>query len=35
LDDLPDPELLAQDIVENLEAGIESFKEICGALGKV
>jgi len=34
LDDLPDPEELALDIVENLEAGIESFKEICGALGR-
>lgn len=34
LDDLPDPDELALDIVENLEAGIESFKEICGALGR-
>jgi type I restriction enzyme M protein len=28
LDDLPDPDILAADIVENLEAGIESFKSI-------
>lgn len=28
LDNLPDPDLLANDIIENLEAGIESFKEI-------
>jgi len=25
---LPDPDVLANDIIENLEAGIESFKEI-------
>jgi type I restriction enzyme M protein len=28
LDNLPDPDVLASDIIENLEAGIESFKEI-------
>ena len=28
LDNLPDPDVLANDIIENLEAGIESFKEI-------
>lgn len=28
LDNLPDPDVLAIDIVENLEAGLESFKEI-------
>ena len=28
LDNLTDPDLLANDIIENLEAGIESFKEI-------
>jgi type I restriction enzyme M protein len=32
LDDLPAPEVLAREIVENIEAGLESFKEICGAL---
>jgi len=28
LDNLPDPEVLATEIVENLEAGLESFREI-------
>jgi type I restriction enzyme M protein len=28
LDNLPDPDVLANDIIENLEAGILSFKEI-------
>lgn len=28
LDNLPDPDVLANDIIENLESGIESFKEI-------
>ena len=28
LDNLPDPDVLANNIIENLEAGIESFKEI-------
>ena len=28
LDNLPDPDLLANEIIENLEAGIESFREI-------
>ena len=28
LDNLPDPEELAEDIIENLEAGLESFREI-------
>jgi type I restriction enzyme M protein len=28
LDNLPDPDILANEIIENLEAGIESFKEI-------
>jgi len=35
LDNLPDPDLLANDIIENLEAGIESFKEIYEALSTV
>ncbi len=30
LDNLPDPDVLANDIIENLEAGIESFREIYG-----
>ena len=32
LDNLPDPDVLATEIIENLEAGIESFKEIMVAL---
>ena len=34
LDNLPDPDELALEIVENLEAGLLSFKEIIAALGK-
>ena len=34
LDNLPDPDELAEDIVENLEAGIESFRAIIAALKK-
>jgi type I restriction enzyme M protein len=32
LDNLPDPDELANEIVENLEAGLESFREIIVAL---
>ena len=32
LDNLPDPDVLAQEIVENLEAGLESFKAIINGL---
>jgi len=32
LDNLPVPDVLAGDIIENLEAGIDSFKEIYEAL---
>ena len=28
LDNLPDPDVLAEDIIENLETGLESFREI-------
>jgi len=28
LDNLPDPDTIASEIVENLEAGLESFREI-------
>jgi type I restriction enzyme M protein len=28
LDNLPGPETIAEDIIENLEAGLESFREI-------
>ncbi|WP_226805446.1 SAM-dependent methyltransferase [Agriterribacter humi] len=34
LDNLPDPDELAEEIVENLEAGIESFRTIIAALKK-
>jgi type I restriction enzyme M protein len=33
LDNLPDPDVLAAEIVENLEAGLENFRAIIGALG--
>jgi type I restriction enzyme M protein len=32
LDNLPDPDELAQEIVENLEAGLESFREVLKGL---
>ena len=32
LDNLPDPDILANEIIENLEAGLESFKEIMDTL---
>lgn len=32
LDNLPDPDVLALEIVENLEAGLESFKAIIASL---
>lgn len=32
LDNLPDPEVLAEDIIENLEAGLESFRGIIASL---
>jgi type I restriction enzyme M protein len=28
LDNLPDPDVLANEIIENIEAGLNSFKEI-------
>jgi type I restriction enzyme M protein len=34
LDNLPDPDVLAEDIVENLEAGLESFRTIILSLNK-
>lgn len=34
LDNLPDPEVIATDIIENLEASLESFREIMNALNK-
>ena len=32
LDNLPDPDVLAMEIIENLEAGLNSFREVAGAL---
>jgi len=32
LDNLPEPDQLAEEIIENLEAGLNSFREILGAL---
>ena len=32
LDNLPDPDVLALEIVENLEAGLESFRALLGEL---
>ena len=29
---LPDPDVLANDIIENLEAGLESFRELYNAV---
>lgn len=34
LDNLPDPDVLALDIVENLEAGLESFRAVIESLNK-
>jgi type I restriction enzyme M protein len=34
LDNLPDPDVLAMEIIENLEAGLESFREIANCLNK-
>jgi type I restriction enzyme M protein len=34
LDNLPDPGVIAEDIIENLEAGLESFRSIIKALSK-
>ena len=34
LDNLPDPDVLALDNVENLEAGLESFRAIIAGLKK-
>lgn len=34
LDNLPDPDILAEEIIENLEAGLESFREIMETLNE-
>ena len=33
LENLPEPDQLAEEIIENLEAGLNSFREILGVLG--
>jgi len=33
LDNLPEPEELAEDIIENLESGLDSFRQVLAALG--
>jgi type I restriction enzyme M protein len=35
LDNLPEPNELAEDIIENLEAGLASFRQVLAGLGKV
>jgi type I restriction enzyme M protein len=35
LDDLPEPEELAEEIIETLEAGLNSFREVLAGLNKV
>ena len=32
LDNLPEPEILAEEIIENMEAGLASFREVASAL---
>ncbi|MGH1433107.1 MAG: N-6 DNA methylase [Lewinella sp.] len=34
LDNLPDPDELAEEIIENMEAGLASFREIAGIVGE-
>ncbi len=34
LDNLPDPDVIANDIIENMEAGLESFREIMASLSR-
>lgn len=34
LGNLPDPDILAAEIIENIEAGLDSFREINEALDK-
>ena len=35
LDNLPEPDVLAEEIIENMEAGLNSFREVLGALNSV
>ncbi|HSL62452.1 MAG TPA: hypothetical protein VK885_11735 [Desulfotignum sp.] len=32
LDNLPDPDVLAEEIIENLEAGVDSFRQIMASI---
>ena len=34
LDSLPEPDVLASDIIENLQSALESFQELQAQLGK-
>jgi type I restriction enzyme M protein len=34
LDNLPEPDELAEEIIENLEAGLNSFREVLAGLNK-
>jgi type I restriction enzyme M protein len=34
-DNLPDPDVIAQEIVEDIEAALEQFREIVGDLGAI
>jgi len=34
LDNLPDPDILANEIIENIEAGLESFKEVMATISE-
>jgi len=34
LDNLPEPDVLANEIIENIEAGLESFREVAGIVGE-
>ena len=34
LDNLPEPEVLADEIIENIEAGLASFREVAAGLAK-
>jgi len=35
LDNLPDPDILANEIIENVEAGLEDFREIVETINGV
>ncbi len=35
LDNLPEPDVLAEEIIENIEAGLNSFRDVLGALNTV